>query len=522
MFGYHLVSLLLHAASALLLVRVLQRLKVPGAWLAGAIFALHPIQVESVAWVSELKNTLSGFLYFAAGLAYLSFDGTRNRKAYAAALGLFILGLLSKSVIATLPAALLIVFWWRRGSLSWKKDAWPLAPFFAAGIAAGLFTAWFERKVVHAEGGAFNFTIIERGLIAGRALWFYAGKFFWPADLAFIYPRWHVSQTEGWQYLFPVAALLAVAAGLWWARRNRGLLAGLLFFAGTLFPALGFLNVFPFRYSFVADHFQYLACLGLITLTVALLVWLLNRWGIGGRPVGHALCLGLVALLAALTWQQSGMYTDMETLWRRTLAKSPDAFLAHNNLGMLLLRRGEVNDAIPHLEKALELQPDFAEAHNNLGEALLRKGQTEQAAAEFAKSLELETNNAPACGNLGHVMLLKGRVDEALALFRRGVAAEPHNVDLLNNLAYALLTKGQTNEAMAHLQEAVALRPDFPYGQINLADLLRKQGRLDEALAHYDKALALASAQTNTVLIKTLRERISQCQGGSPVRDPLP
>ena len=167
--GYHLVNILLHAASALLVVRILQKLEVPGAWLAAGIFALHPVQVESVAWISELKNTLSGVFYLGSALAYLKFDRTRNRKLFAAALGLFILGLLSKTVIATLPAAWLLIFWWKRGRLFWKQDVLPLAPFFLTGIGTGLFTAWFEQKVLHAEGQAYDFSFIERILIAGRA-----------------------------------------------------------------------------------------------------------------------------------------------------------------------------------------------------------------------------------------------------------------------------------------------------------------------------------------------------------------
>ena len=257
--GYHLINILLHAFSALLLWKILRRLQVPGAYLAAAIFALHPVCVESVAWISEIKNTLSGAFYLGAALVYLRFDRTRNWKFYFLALGLFLLGLMSKTVIATLPAALLVVFWWQRGKLSWKQDVLPLIPFFVVGMGAGLFTAWVEWKFVGARGSAYDFTFIDRVLIAGRVIWFYLGKLVWPVDLIFIYPRWQVSQTVWWQYLFPITALL-VSVGLWLLSRwNRAPLAAWLFFVGTLFPALGFFNVYPFCYSFVADHFQYLA-----------------------------------------------------------------------------------------------------------------------------------------------------------------------------------------------------------------------------------------------------------------------
>ncbi|HEV7927839.1 MAG TPA: hypothetical protein VGR14_20995, partial [Verrucomicrobiae bacterium] len=213
--GYHWLNILLHAFSALLLIKLLCQLKIPGAWLAGALFALHPVEVESVAWVSELKNTLSGVFYLSAALAYLRFDRNRKGEYYAIALGLFVLGLLSKTVIASLPAALLVIFWWQRGKLSWKQDVLPLIPFFLAGIGAGLLTAWVERKFIGAEGSEFHFSLVERCLIAGRDIWFYLGKLIWPADLAFIYPRWNVSQTVWWQYLFPAAIVLLLGVLVW-------------------------------------------------------------------------------------------------------------------------------------------------------------------------------------------------------------------------------------------------------------------------------------------------------------------
>ena len=267
--GYHLVNITLHAAAASMAGLILYRLSIPGAYFAAAIFALHPVQVETVAWITEIKNTLSAVFYLGAAIAWLRYKEKANAGAYAISLGLFVLALCSKTVTATLPAALLVIAWWQRGRLSWRHDVLPLVPFFIFGIAAGLSTVWVERSLVGAEGAAFDLTPIERGLIAGRALWFYAGKLLWPVNLVFIYPRWNVSQAHGWQYVYPAAAL-AVLAVAWAVRRRwRGPLAGLLYFAGTLFPALGFFNVYPFLFSFVADHFQYLASLGLITLAAA-------------------------------------------------------------------------------------------------------------------------------------------------------------------------------------------------------------------------------------------------------------
>jgi hypothetical protein len=295
-FGHHLLNILLHAFCALLLARILQRLDIPGAWLAAAVFALHPVHVESVAWITELKNTLM--------LIYLKFDHDRSRSAYLAAMGLFVLGLLSKTVTATLPAALLLIFWWKRGRLSWTRDVAPLSPFFLAGIAAGLLTAWIESEVMGARGPDFAFNLVERSLIAGRVIWFYLAKLFWPVDLVFTYPRWAISGAVWWQYMFPAAALLLVCM-LWKLRhRSRAPLAAVLYFAGTLFPVLGFVNVYPFRFSFVADHFQYLASLGVITLVSAAAAQWINRQRPRRKTAAAAACVAVVAILAGLTWRQ--------------------------------------------------------------------------------------------------------------------------------------------------------------------------------------------------------------------------
>ena len=254
--GYHLANVALHAAVACLLHRVLRRLAVPGAFLAAAVFALHPVCVESVAWISEQKNTLSAVFYLSAALAYLRFDRERKAGWFAAGLGLFALAVLSKSVTATLPAALLVVFWWKRGQLSWKRDGLPLVPWFVLGAGAGAMTAWMERTHVGASGAAYALGGAERFLVAGRAVWFYLAKIFWPVDLVFVYPHWTVDVRELWQAVFPATALAAVAALFALRKRFRGPLATALLFGGTLFPALGFINVFPFLYSYVADHFQ--------------------------------------------------------------------------------------------------------------------------------------------------------------------------------------------------------------------------------------------------------------------------
>jgi protein O-mannosyl-transferase len=467
--GYHLLSILLHCASALLLVRILRQLQIPGAWLAAAIFALHPIQAESVAWISELKNTLSGFFYFGSVLAYLKFDRTRNRGPYAVALALFIFGLMSKTVIAALPVAILIIFWWKRGKLSWKRDVWPLVPFFLLGTAAGVFTAWVERSLVGAQGADFNYTISERFLIAGRVIWFYLGKLIWPLNLIFVYPRWWVSQNIWWQYLYPAAALLLLVVLVWLSQRWRAPLAGVLFFIVTLFPVLGFLNVYPFRYSLVADHFQYLASLGIITPIAAGIASLLNPGRHWVRPIGYLWCLGLLTSLAILTLRQTAMYTNIETLWQTTIERNPTAWMAHNNLGTVLLQKGQLDEAIVHFRRALEIAPDHADARANLGSALLQKGDVDEAIAQYNKALEIKPDYAEVHYNLGNAFLLKGQLEEAIAHYKKTLEGEPQNADVYNNLGLVLVQQGQVEQAIADYQKALEINPQFVQARANLA-----------------------------------------------------
>jgi tetratricopeptide (TPR) repeat protein len=475
--GYHLTNILLHCLCALLLWRILRRLEIPGAWLAAAIFSLHPVQVESVAWISELKNTLSGGLYFGSALAYLNFDRSRKLGPYASALVLFGLGLLSKTVIATLPAALLVIFWWKRGALSFRRDVSPLIPFFLVGIATAVFTAWMEQNIVGAKGSEFNFTLLERFLMAGRVVWFYLFKLLWPQNLTFIYPRWHLSQTIWWQYLFAFSLACMLAIFVWLSRKWRGPLAGALFFIGTLFPVLGFFNVYPFRYSLVADHFQYLACLGSIVpcaAGIALLIGhLLGRARFAGtqiiRLAGYAPIILLLGSLAVLSWRQSTMYTDVKTLWQTTIARNPTAWMAHNNLGAVLLKEGQTNDGIAHFQRALEIRPDEPSAHINLGDALLKKGELDSAIDHYQKALEIKPNDAGAHYNLANALVFKQQIEPAIAQYEEALRLNPNNANAHNNLGIILFQRGQLEEAVDQYQRALEINPQDILARANLA-----------------------------------------------------
>jgi tetratricopeptide (TPR) repeat protein len=524
--GYHLANLGEHALAACLVVLIVRRLELPGAWLAGLIFALHPVCVEAVAWISEQKSTLSAVFYLASALTYLRFDQTRRRAHYLWALGLFILALLSKTVTATLPAALLVVFWWQRGRVEWRRDVRPLLPWFAISVPMGLFTAWVERTFIGAQGAFFALTPAQRFLLPGHVILFYASKLVWPSDLIFTYPRWNSDPTVWWQYLYPLG-VLALVVGLWRLPR-RGPLAGFLIFSGTLFPVLGFLNVFPFRFSYVADHFQYLASLGIlvpIACTIALGMRRSSPW----KAANLAFEVMLLAVLGVLTWRQSGIYSDPVTLYRVTLARNPESFVAHMNLGGLLsempdqlpetiaeyqaavrilpddarahnnlghaLARvpGRLPDAIAEYQEAVRIQPRYVEAHNNLGIALAQTpGGLPEAITEFEAALRIQPNYVHAHMNLGNTWMQTGRLPEAIAEYQAALRIQPNNARVHEYLGVALAQTGRLPEAIAEYQAALRIQPAAAESHNNLGEALAQvPGRLTDAISEYQTALQI-------------------------------
>ena len=488
--GYHLVNILLHVLSSCLLWVILRRLDVPGSALAAVVFALHPVHVESVAWITELKNTLSGVFFLASALAYLRFDRERSGRAYAASAALFGLALLSKSVTATLPGALLVVLWWKRGRLDWRRDVVPLLPFVVVGAVAGLFTAWVERTYMGARGADFHLTIVERGLVAGRAIWFYLGQLLWPSDLVFVYPRWEVSQADPWQYAYPLGVAVLLLA-LWFLRhRTRAPLAALLVFGGILFPVLGFLDVYPFRFSFVADHFQYLASIPVIALVSAGAATVAGRWRprAGGLPIVATLALAVT--LGTLTWRQSRQYSDALTLYRTTIQRNPSAWMAHGNLGALL-RSTDPAQALVHLDAAVRLKPDLVEGQYNLGTALQELGRLDDAVVQYKKTIELSPRHARAYCNLGNALRQRGRLDEAERSYAEAIRLEPDLALAHSGRGRVLQMQGRLEEALRSCETAVTLEPGFAGAHRDLAGVLQEQGRLEEAVGEYTAALRL-------------------------------
>ena len=343
------------------------------ALLAAALFAVHPVYVESLAWITEQKNTLSGMFYLGSILVYLHFDDDRRRSQYALALGLFLLSLFSKTTAVTLPVALLVILWWKRGARSWRRDLAPLVPWFTLSLVFGIFTAWYEKIYVGAAGKIFELTWLQKCLLASRAVWFYLSKLFWPANLTFIYPRWEVNPADAWQYVYP-AGLLALFVVAWRLRRRwRAPLAALLYFVGTLFPLLGFFSTYIFTYTYACDHFQYLPSLGIVVLVSAGATIALSRLPAAGQRIGQGACLLLLSALAWLTWQQSQMYCDIITLYQTTIDRNPSCWMAHTNLGTILTDTGRPQEAIEYYQEGLRLNPDSALTHYDLGRALAQR-----------------------------------------------------------------------------------------------------------------------------------------------------
>jgi len=455
--GYHLVNVLLHSLNAILLWQILRRLHVPEAWLAGAIFALHPVNVMSVAWISELKNTLATALALGAGYAYLRFsvfdrdesaknlgnDQQLRWRYYILSLVLFLLAMCAKTAVSFLPVTLLLVLWWKRGRIN-RRDVLTVIPMIGIVIAMGLTTISMEHHSEAITGGKFNVNFLGRVLISGRSFWFYLGKLFFPYQLTFIYERWKINTESAWQYAYP-AATLALLVALWATRRRigRGLwVAAMHFYICTSMLVL-IMILYMMRYTFVSDHWQYFGCMSIIAVAAAGITQLLNAEKVA-RIWSMSIIAGLLLGLGTLTWRQCGMYANLETLWLTTLARNPEAFIAHDDLGIILVHEGRLDEAIAHFKMALKIQPDDVMAQDNLGNALLQKGDVDDAIICFQRTLEIQPDHAMALSGLGEALLEKGRIDEAIGKFQEALKLTP-NLDIAHrNLDLALKLKEQT------------------------------------------------------------------------------
>jgi Flp pilus assembly protein TadD len=459
--GYHIDNVLLHAASAVVLWRLLVLLELPGAFFAAAVFAVHPVHAESVAWVTERKNVLSGLFYLGSASVFLGWaldrEPGRSRPWIAAAL--YAAALLSKTVTSTLPVALATVLWWKRGRVSRGEAAW-LLPMLAAGAVFGSITRHLETSLIRSSASDWTMTAWDRIVLAGRVPWFYLGKLVWPKTLIFVYPRFAIDASSASSWVGVVVGVALVAA-LWTQRDRigRGPAAAAAFFIVTLAPALGFFDVYPMRYSFVADHFQYLASLGPIVLLCG-----------GARRTRATAIAGtvLVALLAGRTFARTFAYADEEILWRDTIAQNPGAWLAHNDLGILLARRGATVEAEREFRAVLASKPDHAGAAANLGYALELEGRDSEAAEALARAVGGAPRDANARAHLVRCLLRLGRPADALPHAIEAARLAPSDPEILCDAGALLCSAGRLDEGIPLLERALVLRPDFPRARRNL------------------------------------------------------
>ena len=544
--GYHVTNVLLHAASAVMLWRVLRRLAVPAAWLAALVFALHPVNVESVAWITERKNTLSMFFYLLSLLLYLRFDSLAAlprpprstlhapRSFYLLSLAAFLLALLSKTSVVMMPFVLLGCAGWIRGRIT-PRDLLRSVPFFGLSLVLGLVTIWFQYHRAIGGDVVYAATFWTRLAGAGRAVWFYLGKALFPWPLSFVYPRWEIDPRSALAYV-PAAALLLAAAVFWRYRRGwgRAALFGLGYFVLMLAPVLGFLNIYFQRYSLVADHWQYYAMIGVIALAVGAASKASRR---GFAAPGLRVAAGVVVvILGVSSWRQASLYASPVTVWRDTVAKNPGCWMAYNNLGLAMPDTDAGRDqSIAYYRESLRLQPAQDEAHLNLGSTLMRlrrldeamaefeaaekfsptnsvthynlgllfeeQGKPAEAVARYRRAIELWPDYAEAHNNLGAALQIQGNPAAAEAEFTRAVQLQPGLARARSNLGLALLARGEADAAIAQFIEALRLQPDYPEAYNNLAKALAERGKLADALAALKEAVRLkpdyADAQYN-------------------------
>jgi len=498
--GYHLVTLAWHALACILFGLVLEALALPPAGggesgfprravgLAVALFAFHPVCVESVAWISEQKNTLSLVFSLSAVLAYLRYEDRRTGGSYALATFLFGCAVLSKSLTATIAPALMVLAWWRRGRLEWRRDILPLLPWCAAGAAVGLFTAWDERHFGGAEGVRFDLTGAERSIVAGKVAWFYLGKLVWPHPLIFFYRRWAVDSGSPGQYLGLLGTAAATLILLALAKRWRGPLAVWLLFVGTLFPVMGFLNVYAFAFSYVADHWQYLPMLPAIAGVAA---WATSGLSQLGRRASRAIEGLVIGILAILSWHQCHLYADVESLYRKTLELNPAAWLAHANLGTLELNEGHPEQAVPEFSAAIRLVPSYPELRANLGDAYVLLNRYPEAISEYGEAIALRPDYAVAQVNLARALVVTGRAQEAIPHYLEALKYQPNHADWQLGLGVAYAEAGNAAQALEHDRAAIALDPGFAEAHNNQATILATLGRVDESLEELRAALRL-------------------------------
>jgi len=518
-FGYHLVTVLLHCTSALLIWRLFSKLGLRWAWLGGLLFAIHPVQVESVAYIAELKNTLSLPPFLLAMGAWIDFQERRAWKDYLAALGLFLVAMLCKITMAPFPVVLLLYAWWKEGRVT-GKDLALSAPFFAISLGLGELTMrtgdWYQ-KINHLHAAPLGLGLWSRVALSGESLAFYLSKCFFPVELMPVYPRWDVGSPSPWAFL-PWVAFAGMLYWFWRKRRSWGrhALLGFGFFLLNLAPFLGFKEISYMDFSWVMDHFLYIPLIGIIGLVVAAAGDLDRR----RSQVAHAVSWAIIALIAiwmiAAGRSYAAVFGSERTLWSYSLETNPRAWLAYNNLGLALKQAGQLPEAIADFQQALIYKPDDALARNNLGNAFLAAGQPDAAIEQYREALKVNPLYAEALNDLGNALLQEGREAQAIDVYKLALQIAPNFALAHNNLGKIYMREGRMAEALQHYQAAVAINPDFADAHFDLGNAYQQAGDLDQAEAEYASALRInpqfAEAYNNLGSLYVRMGRIPEAQ----------
>jgi protein O-mannosyl-transferase len=485
--GYHFTNVLLHTASVILLFLILQQMT--GAlWrsaFVAAVFAIHPLRAESVAWVAERKDVLSGFFFMLTLAAYVHY--VRNPKSparYLMVAAAFVLALLSKPTVVTLPFVLLLLDYWplRRvesaGKLALEKL--PLLALAAGGCATTVLAVGKEIST-HAD-----ISMLSRVGNAVVSYAIYLRQMLWPEGLTPFYPLPEKGYAL-WTVAFAFLLLALIGGGvLAFGRKRRWLLTGWLWYLGMLTPMIGLVQVGAFAH---ADRYTYLPQIG-IYLAVT---WWVAEWQFSRMALG-ALMAGVLGIFMVCAWQQTGIWQNSETLWTYTLACAPDNDIAEDKLGLVLMKKGRLDIAITYFQHAAQIRPGSAEAHNTLGNALLQMGKVDDAIAQCRQAVGLRPDDADAWGNLGNALFRKGKADDAIAAFQKALQLNPASAMAHNNLGAVFLQKGNLDDAIGEYQKALQIKPLLAEAHYNLANALVRKGSAEEAIRHFEQAVQIDPA----------------------------
>ena len=490
--GHHFSSVLFHTVAALLLFAVL-RAMTGALWrsaFVAAVFAIHPLRAESVAWVAERKDVLSAVFFMLTLGAYLRYARQPSVRRYLLIVLFFALGLMAKPMLVTLPLLLFLLDYWPlarnpTGRLGWRRSIAEKVPLFFLSILAAIATLVAQRTTVNYSEELPIIWRIGNALLGYVA---YLGQMIWPTRLAVFYPH-AADHLSPWKIALTVLLLGGITAlAFVWRRQRPYLLVGWLWYVVVLLPVIGFVQV---GLQGRADRYSYLPQIGLyIALT-----WALADWSLRSNRRRVIFAGAAAVIVAALVWQariQTSYWSSTESLWNHALEVTTDNDVAHYNVAALLIRRGQVDDAISHYEKALNIRSDNRETHYHLSVALLH-------------------------ASLGNALTQKGRLDEAVVHYRKAVELRDDFADAHSNLASLLARKGELAEAVAHYEKALAIPPEDAPSHIRLAKLLIQMSRNDEALIHYRRALQLT---TDPALARSLEQEIQKYQGAG-VQSPL-